>query len=71
MMEYLKPAFLVTSLVYSVLGIIVFWGSFFVLDKLTPYDLWKEIIEKQNRALATVIGAMSIGICLIIAAAIH
>lgn len=70
-MEYLKPAFLVTSLVYSVLGIIVFWGSFFVLDKLTPYDLWKEIIEKQNRALATVIGAMSIGICLIIAAAIH
>ena len=70
-MEYLKPAFLITSLVYSVLGIIVFWGSFFVLDKLTPYDLWKEIIEKQNRALATVIGAMSIGICLIIAAAIH
>jgi uncharacterized membrane protein YjfL (UPF0719 family) len=70
-MEYLKPASLIASMVYSLLGIVVFWISFYVLDKMTPYDLWKEIVEKQNRALATIVGAMSIGLCLIIAAAIH
>lgn len=70
-MEYLKPASLIASMVYSLLGIVVFWISFYVLDKMTPYELWKEIVEKQNRALATIVGAMSIGLCLIIAAAIH
>ena len=68
-MEYLKPASLIASMVYSLLGIVVFWISFYVLDKMTPYELWKEIVEKQNRALATIVGAMSIGLCLIIAAA--
>ena len=62
---------LVNSLVFSVLGIVVFWGCFVVLDKLTPYELWKEICESKNVALAIVVGAMSIGICTIIAAAIH
>ena len=70
-MEYLKPASLIASMVYSLLGIVVFWISFYVLDKMTPYELWKEIVEKQNRALATIVGTMSIGLCLIIAAAIH
>ena len=34
-------------------------------------QLWREITEKQNRALAIVVGALSIGICMIISAAIH
>ena len=38
---------------------------------ITTYKLWKEIIEERNSALAIVVGAMSLGICLIIAAAIH
>jgi uncharacterized membrane protein YjfL (UPF0719 family) len=42
-----------------------------VIDKLTPYNLWNEIIEKQNLALALVVASMSLGICIIVAAAIH
>jgi uncharacterized membrane protein YjfL (UPF0719 family) len=42
-----------------------------IIDKITPYDLWGEIVERQNQALALVIAAMSLGICIIIAAAIH
>jgi uncharacterized membrane protein YjfL (UPF0719 family) len=45
--------------------------GFFVFDKLTPYALWKEIVEEKNVALAIVVGAVSIGLCLIISSAIH
>jgi putative membrane protein len=61
----------VNSVVFSVLGIVVFWLSFLVIDAITPYNLWKEICEDRNTALAIVVGALSIGICMIIAAAIH
>jgi uncharacterized membrane protein YjfL (UPF0719 family) len=64
-------AAVVNAVVYAFLGIIVFWLSFVVIDRLTPYQLWKEIIEDHNVALAIVVGAMSLGICVIIAAAIH
>jgi uncharacterized membrane protein YjfL (UPF0719 family) len=42
-----------------------------LLDHLTPYHLWREINEKQNTALAILVGAMAIGIAIIVAAAIH
>jgi uncharacterized membrane protein YjfL (UPF0719 family) len=52
-------------------GVLIFWISFLIIDKLTPYNLWEEIVEKQNKALAMVVAAMSLGICIIVAAAIH
>lgn len=69
--EMIKPAAVLASLVYALLGVIVFWLCFVIIDKITPYDLWSEIVEKQNVALALVVAAMSLGICLIVAAAIH
>jgi len=62
---------LISAVVYAVLGVVVFAGSFFILDRLTPYSLWREIVERQNTALATLIGLISLGIGIIIAAAIH
>ena len=59
------------ALVFAFIGIGVFVGAFVIIDKLTPYDLWKEIVEEKNLALAVLVGAMSIGICIIIAAAVH
>ena len=61
----------VNALVFAVLGILIFVVAFFILDKLTPYHLWKEIVEDKNVALAILIGALSIGMCIIIAAAVH
>jgi uncharacterized membrane protein YjfL (UPF0719 family) len=61
----------INSIVFSVIGVVVFWVSFVVIDAVTPYNLWKEISEDRNVALAIVVGAMSLGICVIIAAAIH
>ena len=59
------------ALVFAVIGIVVFVGAFVLIDKMTPYHLWKEIVEEKNLALAVLVGAMSIGICIIIAAAVH
>ena len=70
-MSDFHPGYLLNALIYSILGIIIFSLSFAVLDKLTPYDLWKEICENRNTALAIMVGAMSIGICIIIASAVH
>ena len=69
--EWLKPAAFFGSIVYALIGVLVFWGSFILIDKLTPYKLWEEIIEKQNAALALVVAALALGISIIVAAAIH
>jgi uncharacterized membrane protein YjfL (UPF0719 family) len=69
--EWLKPGVVLGSLVYALLGVLIFWLCFLIIDKLTPYDLWQEIVEKQNVALGLVVAAMSLGICIIVAAAIH
>ncbi|AZO48689.1 MAG: DUF350 domain-containing protein [Mesorhizobium sp.] len=64
--------FVVASLVYSGLGLVVFVVAFLLLDLLTPkVQVWKEICEKQNLALAIFLGSVAIGIALIIASAIH
>jgi putative membrane protein len=62
---------LANALIYSVLGILIFALAFVLIDKLTPYHLWKEIVQDKNVALAILIGALSIGMCIIIAAAVH
>ena len=62
---------LANALIYSVLGILIFALAFVLIDKMTPYHLWKEIVEDKNVALAILIGALSIGMCIIIAAAVH
>ena len=57
--------------VYAGLGIVIFVAAFAIVDKLTPYALWKEIVDEKNTALAVLVGAVSIGLCIIIAAAVH
>jgi putative membrane protein len=71
MVEYLKPAAFIGSILYSVIGIILMIVGFVVVDKITPYDLWKELIENRNQPLATVVAAFTIAIAIIVAASIH
>lgn len=69
MKNLLDVQHLVAALVYSGLGAVVFFAWFVIFDKVTPYDLWQELIVKQNRALATVMAGLSIAMGIIIAAA--
>lgn len=70
-LEWLKPSAFFGSLLYALVGVVVFWLCFLIIDKLTPYDLWAELVEKKNVALAIVVGAMCIAIGLIVSAAVH
>jgi putative membrane protein len=69
--EWLKPGVFFGSILYALIGVAVFWISFIVVDKMTPYKLWDEIVEHKNVALAIVVGAVAIAIGQIVAAAIH
>ncbi len=61
---------LVASVVYSLLGVVMFAASFLIINMVTPFSLRKEIEEDQNTALAILIGAVILGLSIIIAAAI-
>jgi len=62
---------ILSATVFSFLGIVVFVVTFVIVDALTPYQLWKEIVEDKNTALAILVGALSLGMSIIIASAIH
>ena len=69
--EWLKPEVVLGTVLYAVIGVVMLWVSFAVIDKLTPYKLWDQIVEHKNIALAIVVAGMFIAIGLIVAAAIH
>ncbi len=65
-LHYLPSAF-----VYSIFGILILLVSFWIIEKISPENLWKEIIEKKNVALAILAAAFMLAISIIIASAIH
>jgi putative membrane protein len=62
---------IVNALLYSVLGIILFLVAFAVVRKLIPLDLWKEIGQERNVAVAILAAAAILGLSWIIAATLH
>ena len=62
---------IVTTLIFTVTGLILFALAFWIMGKVTPFSIRKEIEEDQNMALGIVIAAVIIGIALIVSAAIH
>jgi putative membrane protein len=70
MFEFRFDHFL-NAVIYAGLGVVIFALSFVVIDKLTPGELWDEVVVKQNRAVATLFGLMFLAVGIIIAAAIH
>ncbi len=69
--ELINYKYIVASLVYSVLGILILVASFWIIEKITPENLWKEIVDKQNVALAIVCAAFIIAVAVIISSSIH
>jgi len=59
------------AIIYSLLGLVLLWISLIAFDKVTPGDLWKEIVSEKNLPLAITVGAMTLSVAQIIAAAIH
>ncbi len=70
-MEYFNIKYLVASVVYAFMGVLILVVCFIIFEKITPENIRKEIFEKQNIALAIVSAAFIIAIGLIISSAIH
>ena len=69
-LEFHLSAF-VNAIIYAILGVLILFFSFAIWDKISPYELWKEIVEKNNMALAIFAGLMALGVAIIIASAVH
>ncbi len=61
----------VVTLIFAIMGILLFGLAFWIIAKISPYSLRKEIEDDQNVSLAILIGSVIIGIALIVSAAIH
>jgi uncharacterized membrane protein YjfL (UPF0719 family) len=69
-LEGLVPV-LITTIVFVVLGLLVFSLAFLIISKATPFSVRQEIEKDHNVALAIVIASVILGVALIIAAAVH
>ena len=69
-LDWLVHALLACSL-FTALGLVLFAVAYYLVQKLTPFSIRKEIEEDQNTALAIVLAAIIIGIAMIVSAAVH
>ena len=69
-LEELLPV-LITTVIFVGIGLLVFAVAFFIVVKVAPFSVKKEIEEDQNTSLAIIIGAIIIGVAIIIASAIN
>lgn len=60
-----------TTIIFVAIGLVVFAIAFLVVVLVSPFSVKKEIEEDHNTSLAIIIGAMIIGIAMIIASAIN
>ncbi|MGA0555402.1 DUF350 domain-containing protein [Larkinella sp. VNQ87] len=63
--------YIVPSVVYSLVGILILVVCFVIIEKLAPENLWKKIVDEQNVALAILAAAFMIAVAIIISSAIH
>lgn len=70
MLDHMLQA-LVSSAIFTALGIALFVAAYLLMQKLTPFSIRKEIEEDHNTALAIVLAAIIIGIAMIVSAAVH
>lgn len=62
---------IINSIIFSVIGIIIMILGYFFIEKITPENTWKQIVQEKNIAVAIVLGAFIIAIAMIVSAAIH
>ncbi len=67
----LRPAVILSSIIYAIIGLVLFGLAFLIMNIVTPFAIRKEIEEDQNVALAIIIGSVFIAMAIIIQAAIR
>jgi uncharacterized membrane protein YjfL (UPF0719 family) len=62
---------LVTSIVFSLVGMVVFVAGFYLVKLILPFDVNKELEHDQNTAVGIVIGAFILGLAFIVGMSVH
>ena len=60
-----------STVVYTVFGVIVFAIAFWAMTKVSPFSIRKELEADQNVAIAVLMASVILGLAIIIAAALH
>jgi putative membrane protein len=68
--EIFDVAALANAAIYSVLGLLIFGIFWLLIVWLTPFSIRKEIEDDQNTSLGIILGAVIIGIAMIISSAV-
>ena len=69
--DLINIKYIIASVLYSVIGILILLISYWIIEKITPENLWREIVDKHNIALAIVCASFMIAVAIIISSAIH
>ena len=67
--QLIRP--LLMTAIFSVAGVVLLAVCFWIIVKLSPFSVRREIEEDQNVALGIIIGSLIIAIAVIVSAAIH
>jgi putative membrane protein len=62
---------LLLAVMFTLVGMVLFGFCIWLIVKLAPFSVQKEIEEDQNTSLGIIMGSLILGIALILAAAIH
>jgi uncharacterized membrane protein YjfL (UPF0719 family) len=57
---------MLVTLAFSTMGIVIFMIAFWLMERLSPFSLRKEIEDDHNTAAAIIMASVIIGISLII-----
>lgn len=60
-----------STLVYTVFGVIVFAIAFWAMVKISPFSIRQELEADHNVAVAVLMASVILGLAIIIAAALH
>ncbi len=70
MFDQIILAELISMLFYSVIGMVLMFIAYKIIEMLSPFPIVKEIEEDQNTSLAILIGSVFVSMAIIIAAVI-
>lgn len=62
---------ILSTIAYSIIGLAIYMIAFWLICKISPFSVRKEIEIDQNTSLGIIIGAVMIGLSIIIASSMH
>jgi len=67
----LSTGLILSTIAYSLIGLVMYIIAFWLICKISPFSVRKEIEIDQNTSLGIIIGSVMIGLSIIIASAMH